>query len=401
MAQESDVESRLTRLEEENQELRLRIDAITGDMERFEFRDIMPAVGESRFGMGPAASKIYQKDQGFSFGGYGEAIYRGNSGSTASADFVRAIIYAGYKFNDQWVFNSEIEFEHASTSNSGNGSGSVSVEFAYLEYLHSDAFNVRAGMLLTPMGFLNELHEPTTFYGPSRPELERRILPSTWRENGVGVHGALGCFYYKLYAMNGFDATGFTEAGLRGGRQKGNRAKAEDIAVTGRLDWDVRPGTVVGVGGYVGDSGQGQTGIGSIDTRIFEVHGEHKWRGLRIRGLYAHAYVSDTRDLFNFSGADMTVVGKEMHGHYIEAGYDVIDFVDPESEQQVIPFYRYEAVNTHAKVASGLIKDRDQDETIHTIGVNWLPIPSIVFKASFQDFDRSNDRFEIGLGYVF
>jgi hypothetical protein len=62
----------------------------------------------------------------------------------------------GYKFSDKALFNSEIEFEHASTGKRG----SVSVEFAHLDFLLHPAANVRAGMVLVPMGFLNELHEP-------------------------------------------------------------------------------------------------------------------------------------------------------------------------------------------------------------------------------------------------
>src|SRR5690606_5504586 len=118
----------------------------------------------------------------------------------------------------------EIEFEHAST---GQG-GEVSVEFAYLDYLATPHLGVRAGMVLVPMGFVNELHEPTTFLGTTRPLTESTIIPTTWRENGAGVFGDIGDFSYRAYVINGLDAVGggssraggFSAAGLRGGRQK-------------------------------------------------------------------------------------------------------------------------------------------------------------------------------------
>ena len=63
---------------------------------------------------------------------------------------------------------------------------------------------------------------------------ERRIIPTTWRENGVGVLGSVGPFAYRAYLLNGLDATGFSPEGLRGGRQKGSRALASDFGFAGR-----------------------------------------------------------------------------------------------------------------------------------------------------------------------
>ena len=397
-AQDDEILQRLERLERENAELRQAMDAVSFQLESFEFRDVIPAVGESRFGMGPAASKVYEREQGFSIGGYGEGVYRNEAGGNGDEfDFLRGVLYTGYKFDERWVFNSEIEFEHASTDKGG----SVSVEFAYLEYLHSDQLNVRTGLLLTPMGFLNEMHEPTTFFGTARPETERRILPSTWRENGIGVHGECGPVAYKLYLMNGFDAEGFSASGLRGGRQKGSEAVAEDLAVAGRLDFQPTPGVVAGVSAYHGNSGQDRPGVGPVRTTIFDAHAEARWRGLRVRGLFALARVSDTVDLFAASGPNQVVVGKEMRGAYLEAGYDVLQHLDGTHLQQLIPFFRYEVVNTHSRVASSLAADPQQDETLLGFGLNWLPLDQLVFKASFYDARRGRDRFELGFGYVF
>lgn len=35
------------------------------------------------------------------------------------------------------------------------------------------------------MGFIDEVHEPPTFYGVERPEVDSRIIPTTWRELGA------------------------------------------------------------------------------------------------------------------------------------------------------------------------------------------------------------------------
>ena len=121
----------------------------------------------SKFGLGPAASKIYDLGRGLSIGGYGEGYYSrlvGDKGDAKNrADLLRLVLYTGYKFTDSILFNAEIEFEHATTSSTeSSGGGSVSVEFAYLDFLLRDWANIRAGLVLVPMGFINEIHEPVS-----------------------------------------------------------------------------------------------------------------------------------------------------------------------------------------------------------------------------------------------
>ena len=152
----------------------------------------------SSYGLGPAASKIYGVERGLSLGGYGEANYRTfvddkDSGDLDRADFLRMVLYFGYKFTEKIIFNSEIEFEHGTSSNvsNGAGNGSISVEFAALDFFLHEKVNARAGIRLVPMGFLNEVHEPPFFYGVQRPVVEQTIIPSTWRENGAGIFGSL------------------------------------------------------------------------------------------------------------------------------------------------------------------------------------------------------------------
>jgi hypothetical protein len=384
------LEQRMAELEASNKRLESQLAAVSVHMESFEFRDVMPEVGASQFGMGPAASKVYAKDQGLSIGGYGEGVYSAPAGpDTASADFLRAILYVGYKFDDNWVFNSEIEVEHANE---------ISVEFAYLEYLHTKAFNFRTGMLLVPMGLVNEMHEPTTFRGPDRPATERRIIPSTWRENGLGIVGDSGDLSYKFYALNGLDGSGFSASGLRGGRQKGSKAKAEDIALVGRLDWSGGHGLDLGLSAYVGDSGQGDPSLGDASTAVFDIHAQYQTRGLRLRGLFAQASVDDTETIFASTGE---VVGEEMRGWYLEAGYDVASLLAPDGGHQVIPYVRYENINTHSKVADSLTSDPSQDDQVTTVGLDWKPIESIVFKAAYQDWDKAVDILQFSIGYVF
>ena len=179
-----------------SREVERRIGILAEEIEKLKTQLVLPEKEELKpyFGLGPAASRVYGITRGVSLAGYGELTYENfkgtkddgtPSGKRDQADFLRSVIYLGYKFSDRVIFNSELEFEHAST---GKG-GEASVEFAHLDFLLHPAANLRMGMVLIPMGWVNEQHEPVTFHGVLRPDVERFILPTTWRENGVGVFG--------------------------------------------------------------------------------------------------------------------------------------------------------------------------------------------------------------------
>ena len=260
-------------------ELERRMEILSREIETLRIGEAAVEATGSSHGLGPAASKIYRTEKGVSIGGYGEMLYEGFASEDDSGmpvdksdrlDFLRAVMYLGYKFNDRILFNSEIEYEHASTGKSGE----VSVEFAYLDFMFRDSINARVGLVLIPMGFINELHEPPIFLGARRPDIERRLIPTTWRENGAGVFGDAGPVSYRAYVVTGFDGagideTGFTANGLRGGRQSGSKSLAEDFAFVARVDWEITPGLTLGSSFYTGNSGQGAVASSgeTIDAR--------------------------------------------------------------------------------------------------------------------------------------
>jgi len=394
-AAQQDVNQRMEALERKNAELEQKLDALAEENEGLTLSDVVPAMGAGQNGMGPAASKIYGLDQGLALGGYGEFLYeRHNGAGSDELDALRAVIYFGYRFDQNWVFNSEIEFEH--------GGEEVGVEFAYLDYLWRQSMNFRAGMVLIPMGFLNELHEPPTYLAATRPETEQRILPTTWSENGAGVFGDSGPFSYRAYVVNGFDALGFTAEGLRDGRQEGSEALAEDLAFVGRADLTSVPGLLAGGSIYWGDAGQEQAGLGGTNTTIGELHGEWRSGGLWVRALGAMASVDDVAELNaanGFVGAQS--VGEEMVGYYGELGYDVLALFAPESRQSLSPYARYEAVDTQDEVPTGFASDPANDFDVLTVGLNWRPLPNIVFKGEYEDFDQVEDGWNVNMGFSF
>lgn len=389
-------------------EIERRLEILAAEIEKTKIGEAAASADESDYGLGPAASKIYRTEQGLSIGGYGEILYqkfddeRDNgsaSGRNDQFDLLRGILYFGYKWNDRFLFNTEVEYEHAGEQ--------VSLEFAYLDYLWRPEANFRGGLVLVPMGFINELHEPTVFLGANRPQIERVIIPSTWRENGVGLFGEAGPVSYRTYIVNGFDAAGFAAGGLRNGRQNGSEAKAEDLAWVGRLDFTGVPGLLVGGSAYVGNAGQdldAPTGPVDVSTQILEGHLEWRWRGLELRALGVQAELDDVTALnaaLGFTGNQS--VGERLTGHYLQLGYDVL--AGREGESALIPYARWETYNTQDEVPAGFRANPANDVESLTLGLAYKPIEQLILKADYQDIDNEAgtgiDQLNVLLGYVF
>jgi hypothetical protein len=401
--------------DDEIAELRRKLDVVLEEVERLRTSVAVPEEPElaSAYGMGPAASKVYGVSRGLSIGGYAEAFYSKEIGDVSgdgndTADLLRAVLYTGYKFTPKLLFNAEIEYEHATTGTSSPGS--VSVEFASLEYHWQPELGVRGGLLLVPMGFLNEIHEPPFYFGTARPEVEQQIIPSTWRENGAGVFGSIGeGVHYRAYVMNGFDATGFRSSGLRGGRQNGERARADDLAYVGRVDLEPLAGLLVGGALYSGDSEQDQPGFPSVQTLIWELHAQYRNGPLQLRGLWAEANLSNAGELsaalpVTVTGVNRTIA-ENMIGGYAEIAWDLWQWLDPGSELSLSPFFRLEYLDTQHDIPSGLPRDRTQARRIFVPGLQFKPHPNVVLKLDYRNVDplagNAADELRLGMGLAF
>lgn len=391
------------------EELRRRIELLATELEQLRSGETTKTTltEEQRrtLGLGPSAAAVYERKPGVSFAGYGEMLFENfsatnESGASAGGpasriDFLRAILYTGYRFNDRFLFNSEIEVEHARE---------VSVEFAYIDYKVRDDLSLRGGMLLVPLGLVNEFHEPNVFLGARRPIVEQRIIPSTWRENGFGAVGSAGPVSYRAYVVNGFNASGFTADGLRGGRQRGAEARVADWAFAGRVDVSPMPGAFVGAGFYSGGSDQALYESVDVGTTIVEVHAQVQARGFDVRGLYARATLDDVAALNrarNLTGA--AGIGELQQGGYAQVAYNVLSQYG--TRLALTPYYRFEQVNTHAEVPAGYVVDPSRDTRLHTFGIDVKPIGNVVLKADYQWITNQaatgRNQFNVALGYAF
>lgn len=388
-------------------ELERRMEALTREIERLSLGDEVVQADTSIGGLGYGASKVYGIRRGVSVGGYGEFLYENYADTREDDapanrrdqfDALRAILYVGYKFNDRLLFNSEIEVEHADE---------IYLEFAYLDYLLTPNIGLRGGMLLAPLGLVNELHEPPIFIGTERSVTESRIIPTTWRENGVGLFGETGDFDWRVYVMNSLDGGGFDGSGLRGGRQKGARALAEDFGVAGRLDFTGVPGLLVGASGYWGETAQGRELNGEAvggAILVWDLHADYKVRGWEFRGLVAGASVGDAAELNQLNGlTGPDGVGESMLGWYVQAGYDVLRSTS--STHQLIPYATFERVNTQMALADGFSENPANDLTVASLGLAWKPAPQVVWKVDYQlhsnEAETGVNQLNMQIGWLF
>lgn len=419
--------------EEDVKEIKQQIQVLTEEMEKLKLGAVAEPKYESFMGLGPAASKVYTIDKGLSLGGYGEVVYSNYQHSSKKdfADAFRLVLYTGYKFNDWVLMNTELEFEHAGVKNVGVGTGNTSgagtapqpqvfVEFSYLDFLLSKPLNIRTGLLLVPIGRINELHEPTVFYGVYRPEVEQNIIPSTWRELGAMVYGEpINGLTYKVALINGLRADRMSKSSwIRDSRQQGAEVNADVGAFIANVNYDITQSLSAG-GSYY--RGQAATGKGNdseqaeaIDRKgrvtLYEVHTDFRYSGLELRGLYASGVLDKANDNLRAQG-----IGREVEGWYLQAAYNILPLIKSGTEMSLSPFVRHEEYNTHKEVFSGT-PDKAMDRTITTVGFSFKPHNQVVIKADYQSKDTASlltagkgstrdenkiDQFNLGIGFIF
>ncbi|WP_266170118.1 porin [Dyella subtropica] len=355
-----------------------------------------------------------------SFGGYGEIAYNHytKDSSRSQADLKRFVILFGHRFTDQLSFNSEVEWEHAVTS--ANDQGESEIEQAYLNYQFNSAVNLKAGLFLMPFGLLNQSHEPPAFYGVERNEVETRIIPSTWREGGLGLYGSTDAgLKWDVGVTTGFDTAKLDDASspLHASHQELQLAKAHDLAAYAAVNYQGIPGWTVGGAVFSGNSMHANADFKTDNTKpnfagisarvtLWDVHTRWQQNGWDLSAVYAKGTIGDagkidtTVQAFNTAtGANRPYVPSAFYGWLVQGAYTVWEHGD----MKLTPFVRYEKFNTQSKMPAGFLADAANADRVTTVGVSFNPHPQVVCKADYQKFQDhpKNDRFNLGIGYMF
>lgn len=341
-------------------------------------------------------------NSGVTVGGYGEIVYNQPEGKNGTLDVHRLVLLFGYKFNDKVQFVTEVEIEHVEE---------VYVEQAFLQYSLNDNINLRGGLMLVPMGIVNEYHEPTTFNGVDRPSVDHDIVPSTWREIGIGVAGKLNevSLRYQAYMFNGFASVNGDKvlggsSGLRNGRQKGIESTVNSPNFAAKLDYYGILGLRLGLSGYFGRT-QAEDGMEDVDgtdvgISMLGLDARYGYKRFTARGQFIHASLSDTEAYNILYDTDL---GSALQGWYLEAAYNLLPLT---KQQQLFAFARYEDYDTHASVDGNLIKNDSYARNEWTFGLSYKIAPGAVVKADYQFKDNATDieipnQLNFGIGVWF
>ena len=360
-----------------------------------------------------SAEKIIAGNQGLHIGGYGQIDFNlptrdGTIYKNGTLDVHRFITFIGYKFNENASFVSEIEFEHVTE---------VYIEQAFLDYKIKDNLSVSAGLMLIPMGIQNLYHEPPTYNGVERTNVDKYIVPTTWRELGISLSGRSidNSLNYQFMVVNGFD--GYDDggkfsgkSGLRGGRQKGAESYITFPDLAGRISYYGQPGLNLGLSAYVGDSESkaydglnlaDETAVASADSTIIGIQmlgvdARYQKGALQLRGQYIIANLSNT-DQYNAKSS--TDLGSKMTGYYAELGYNIL--ANYNTTNELICFARYENYNTHAEAEKATVINDTYNRTDITIGLGFKLAQGAMFKADYQllsDESSENKKGQFNFG---
>ena len=359
-------------------------------------------------------------------GGYGQftlnSTLPGNADEFSTrASVRRLVLFVAHPITDDIRVYTEFEWENAVACQSCNGS--VEIEQAFVQWrLAGDAFMLRTGLLLVPMGIVNQWHEPPVFHGVERPAVDQVIIPSTWRELGAGFAGTIAeMFRYELYLTTSLDPLRLGENGLSGARSLGSFANARAVAVTGRAEVEPVLGVIAGASFFLSDVGANGTyyrRTGSErDLRLpllgYALDARMRRWGFEARAVWAQfffpnagdllaAYREDGSPLF-IRDASVGTVPERMQGGYIELAYNV--FQQLELSHELLAFIRLETYDTQAAVPDTYKRNPALDIDELTAGLTYRPVTQLVFKADFQLRDRrlgwDEFQYNLGFGYMF
>jgi len=213
------------------------------------------------------------------------------------------------------------------------------------------------------VGMINETHEPPTFYGVERNNVEKYIIPTTWREGGASVVGRFAnSFSYDLAVHTGLKISS-SDYAVRGGRQGVSNAPANDLAATARLNWIGVPGLVLGAAIQQQADVTQSTDANAGSATLISAHADWQISQFRLRALYANW------DSWKFT-----------------------------------PKFGVFARASQWDNQAGNADDSQYDQ--YDVGFNYWPHEDVVLKFDYQDqsvptSQNEYDGFNLGVGYQF
>lgn len=349
--------------------------------------------------------------------GYGEMHIGFDDTDRTNIDQHRFVIGIHSELADWIHLNAEIDFEHAAQE--------MEFEFSYLDFLVDSKYNFRAGVVLMPMGNLNEFHEPPLFWSVERPEFHVKILPSTWQQGGGGVFGTIAeGLNYRVYVVNALQSIGDGSSGQKGffrdsdgirkGRQQLDNISAADWAITGRLEYSKISGLNLGFSFYNGDSTHGFIKEDGNVT-ILEADMKYRWSWFDMNASIANIDIDNAVALNNFcagaargGGSCRDDIPENIFGYMVQVGVHLPQLMGWKTSHDFVPFVTYEKIRPIDKAPSNaLTADHSKNFDLITVGFSYMPIKKVALKMDYQNFmaqqgaNQNHEKFNIGIAYMY
>ena len=389
---------------------------------------------------GVLAPVTEQHKRGLEISGYGVANYFQRDWDTDefakdSVDTERFVMELEYYFDANWKAVAEIEYEHGGTGaklefdsqeefgefeQEVENGGEVVVEELYVAYHYEDWLNLKFGRFYVPVGRTNLYHKPQDYFTVTRSDADSAMIPQGWYETGVGAFGSWsfgdwGHVEYQAQVVNGLDSTGFSSRNwVAGGHQtRFDQQVAEDLAFAGRLGYFLGDDIQVAGAYYGGNTNKNRPKNdlqedAYVDILEFDgawTPGDFIFRGQYMWGRLqnSHLVTEANRNLSNNLGVKRTPVAAEARSWWVEAGYDLFG----QRAQSLIVYGRYDDYDPMHST-EGLVFDNPRwHATSWSAGLNYLPIPNIIFKAEYNrrevdlDSNYKEDTMALGVGFTY
>ena len=361
------------------------------------------------------AGNLLRTDR-ITIGGYGDFQFRQSSiseradgGGTPTFQNTRLVlsIAAVLAEKQNIIFNSEIEYEF--------GSREIDVEQAYVEWKARPEFGFRGGIIVPAIGRFNTFHDSYLNLTTIRPLINQFILPSAYRDAGVGIRGRFKLphkmkFSYEADLVNGMQGVNADGEPTPFSRLLGQSSAAEPglvafqaerrrKAMVGRVGFSPIPGLEVGVSGYNGHFNE--QGSPPQSVTILFIDGSYRRGSLVINGEYGRSNIvggiprkSPAPPAINLNAPQTIAALAEFvaqrspgqDGFYLEGTYR---FSAPIAKKKldegayVAPVVRYEVVRLDRTIPNFYL-----NRSRTTIGLNIAPSSTVIFKLNYL-FNRT------------
>ena len=357
------------------------------------------------------AGNLLKSDR-ITIGGYGEIQYRdapiserADGGGTPTFISPRVVLGIAAVLSEKQniVFNSEIEYEF--------GSKEIDVEQAFIEWKVRPEFAIRGGIFVPAIGRFNTYHDSNLNLTNIRPLINQFIVPTAYRDAGFGIRGRFKLPHkmklsYEADIVNGMRGENAGGEPTPFSRLLGQSSAAEPTAVAfqdsnnnkafvGRVGFSPFSGLEFGVSGYTGKINKQDEA--PISANIFFLDASFHRGNLILNAEYGRSNIvgggilrrspappvvdpndpasiqaladfvaqrSPGQDGFYFEGS------YQFHPSFLKGRFDIGAYF--------APVFRYEVVRLDRT-----LKDFYLNRSRATIGFNFAPSPSVIFKANY------------------